>query len=97
MFIDLDDFRHPLPPVPIMNRNMWECYRESLRRSWLSLDVDRPRANVIDHERERYEWCYPAPRLFFVEYRGVQYAIIEHSADDAISIVEYSERYQAWK
>lgn len=94
-YVDLDQFREPPPPVPIMNWNMWECYRESLRSARLRLDERRPQAKVINGDE--HSWAYSRPRLFFVEYMGIQYAIIEYSSDDAMNIVEYSERYQQWK
>lgn len=37
-------------------------------------------------------WRYPRPGLFFVEFRGVQYAVVEQSSDDALNIVEHARR-----
>jgi hypothetical protein len=108
-YIDMDDFKTPNPPMseecarflreqePAPRLQVMDQPTFILRhkRYRAAMNVDRPRANVIDDEGSR--WAYPKLRLFFVEYRGTQYAIIEQTADDAMSIVEAAERYQAWR
>jgi hypothetical protein len=107
-YIDMDDLKTPNTPMSeecarflsgqelaqrpqVMDRPTFILLCKRYRDA---MDIDRPRANVIDDEGSR--WAYPKLRLFFVEYRGTQYAIIEQTADDAMSIVEAAERYQAW-
>ena len=94
-YLDFDLFvswlREPQPTVHVMNQNMYISWRKSQVRQ---NDSGRPRAAVIGEHQQ--PWAYPRPRLFFVSYMGIQYAIVEQSADDAMSMVEGTERYQAW-
>ena len=87
--MDLDDFRQATPPPtaelaqyfkdnPVPHEHRSEYYRVPHAASLLGT--------------EEPDWRYPRRRLFFAFFRGLRYAVVALTGDDALSAVEYAAR-----